>query len=141
MRLGVFSNTISGSSPEEVAECSRAAGVEAVQLRLEWLGLDVEGRAADRVRVRRAYEAAGIEVAAVAAYTNLFDLAVREQRRGRQPPTSVPHLAGSHRRDYPASCRRGTIRCPGAASAAGNRRRQAPTTSPTTADRSASRVR
>jgi sugar phosphate isomerase/epimerase len=89
VRLGVFSNTISGSSPEEVAECSRAAGVEAVQLRLEWPGLDVEGRAADRVRVRRAYEAAGIEVAAVAAYTNLFDPRLERRQANR---TRLEHL-------------------------------------------------
>ncbi|MGH2344293.1 MAG: sugar phosphate isomerase/epimerase family protein [Chloroflexota bacterium] len=83
MRVGVFSNSISGGSPEEVAERSRAAGVEAVQLRLEWPGLDVEGRAADRARLRRAYEAAGIEVAALAAYTNLFDPRLERRRANR----------------------------------------------------------
>jgi sugar phosphate isomerase/epimerase len=83
MRVGIFSNTISGGSPEEVAERSRAAGVEAVQLRLEWPGLDVEGSAADRARVRRAYEAVGIEVAALAAYTNLFDPLLERKRANR----------------------------------------------------------
>lgn len=84
MRVGIFSNTISGNSPEEVAERSRAAGVEAVQLRLEWPGLDVEGWSADRARVRRAYEAVGIEVAALAAYTNLFDAQLEQRQANRK---------------------------------------------------------
>lgn len=79
MKLGVFSDTIGGASPEEVAERTRAAGVETVQLRLAWPGLDVVGSAGDRARLRRAYEAMGVEIAALAAYTNLLD--PRPERR------------------------------------------------------------
>ncbi len=56
MKLGVFSNTVGGGSPEQVAERSRHLGIEAVQLRLEWPGLDLLVSAVDRARVRRAYE-------------------------------------------------------------------------------------
>ena len=39
--LGVFSNTIGGATPEDVATRTAQAGVETVQLRLEWPGLDL----------------------------------------------------------------------------------------------------
>jgi sugar phosphate isomerase/epimerase len=83
VKIGVFSNAISGASPEEVAQRSRAAGVESVQLRLEWPGLDLLGSAADRAQVRWAYQDAGIEIAALAAYTNLLahDPAARQANR------------------------------------------------------------
>jgi sugar phosphate isomerase/epimerase len=83
VKVGVFSHATSGGSPEEVAQRSRAAGVETVQLRLEWPGLDLLGSAADRARVRRAYQEVGIEVAALAAYTNLLaaDPAARQANR------------------------------------------------------------
>ena len=72
MQIGLFSDTITGTSPEEIAARTRELGVEAVQLRLDWPGLDLAGAAADRARVRRAYQAAGVEIAALAAYTNLL---------------------------------------------------------------------
>src|SRR5438105_2528475 len=72
MKLGVFSQTIGGASPEEVAQHTAALGVEAVQLRLDWPGLDLVGSGQDRARVRRAYAGSGVEVAALAAYTNLL---------------------------------------------------------------------
>lgn len=73
MKTGVFSDTIGGASPEEMAARARALGVEVIQLRTDWAGLDLEGNAADRARARRAYQDHGVEVAALAGYTNLFD--------------------------------------------------------------------
>jgi len=73
MKVGVFSDAIGGDSPEIVAERTRAAGVEVVQLRTTWPGLDLLECAADRSRVRRAYEGVGIGVAALAAYCNLLE--------------------------------------------------------------------
>ncbi len=73
MKVGVFSDAVGGATPEEVAERTAATGADAVQIRLGWPGLDLLERAADRARLRRAYESAGVEVAALAAYTNLLD--------------------------------------------------------------------
>ncbi len=83
MKIGVFSNTIGGASVEEVAERTRAAGVEVVQLRTDWAGLDLEESAVDRARVRQAYERTGVTIAALAAYTNLLD-PNRERRSANQ---------------------------------------------------------
>jgi len=79
VKIGAFSDAVGGDSPEATADRARAAGVEAVQLRPEWPGLDLVGSGADRARVRRAYERAGIVVAALAAYSNLLD--PRPERR------------------------------------------------------------
>jgi sugar phosphate isomerase/epimerase len=79
MKIGAFSDAVRGGSPEAVAQRSRAAGLEVIQLRTDWPGLDLLGSAADRARVRDAYEAVGIGVAALAAYGNLLD--PRPERR------------------------------------------------------------
>ena len=73
VRVGVFSDAIGGRAPEDVAERTRRAGADAVQVRLTWPGLDLLGSATDRARVRRAYERSGVEIAAIAAYVNIFD--------------------------------------------------------------------
>jgi sugar phosphate isomerase/epimerase len=72
MKVGAFSDAVHGDTPEDVAQRSRAAGMEAVQIRTEWPGLDLLGSAVDRTRIRRAYAAAGIEIAALAAYSNIL---------------------------------------------------------------------
>jgi sugar phosphate isomerase/epimerase len=91
MKLGVFSETVRADSPEAVAARTRALGVEAVQLRATWEGLDLAGSRADRARVRRAYEQAGVTVAALAAYTNLLD-PLPARRRANQE--QLEHLSG-----------------------------------------------
>ena len=91
MKIGIFSNTVSGGTPEEVAARTRALGVEAVQLRTEYTGLDLLGCMAHRTRVRRAYEAEGVAVVALAGYTNLLD-PVPERRRANQE--QLEHLIG-----------------------------------------------
>lgn len=73
MKIGVFSDTIRGHSPEEIAMRSQALGIDTVQLRPSWPGLDLLGNVTDRTRVRRAYEGAGVTIAALAGYTNLLD--------------------------------------------------------------------
>lgn len=91
MKLGVFSETVHAGSPEEVAVRTRALGVEAVQLRAKWEGLDLAGSRAERARVRRAYEQAGVTVAALAAYTNLLD-PLPARRRANQE--QLEHIIG-----------------------------------------------
>lgn len=93
MKLGVFSNTVGGGSPEQVAERSRHLGIEAVQLRLEWPGLDLLVSAVDRARVRRAYESVGIEIAALAAYTNLMAPDPQTRRRNHSWFSAVARVA------------------------------------------------
>ncbi len=83
MKVGIFSNTVGGSSPEEVAERARSLGAEAVQLRLDWPGLDLLSSRDDRARVRRAYEAAGVEIAALAGYSNLLHPNPERRRAAR----------------------------------------------------------
>lgn len=84
MKVGVFSDAIGGTTPEEVAERTATAGVDAVQLRLTWQGFDLLERAPDRARVRRAYEQAGVEIAALAAYTNLLDPHPQRRQANRE---------------------------------------------------------
>jgi sugar phosphate isomerase/epimerase len=93
MKLGVFSDTIGGGSPEEVAERTRALGVETVQLRLDWPGLSVLDSAADRAQLRRAYESVGLEIAALAGYTNLLDPRSDRRQANRQRFEQVIRIA------------------------------------------------
>ena len=79
MRIGAFSDAVGGDSPEARADRARVAGVETIQLRTEWPGLDLAGSGVDRARVRRAYEHAGVAVSALAAYSNILD--PRPERR------------------------------------------------------------
>jgi sugar phosphate isomerase/epimerase len=72
MKVGAFSDAIHADTPEDVALRSRAAGMEVVQLRMEWPGLDLLGSAGDRARIRRAYAGAGMEIAALAGYSNIL---------------------------------------------------------------------
>src|SRR5581483_1018568 len=74
MKLGIFSDVIAARDPEELAAKTRGNGFECVQLRLTVPGVDLspEGISErDAARVRRAFEREGIEIAALAAYTNL----------------------------------------------------------------------
>lgn len=93
MKLGVFSNTVAGDSPERMAQRSRDLGIEAVQLRLEWPRLDLLVSAVDRARVRRAYESVGIEIAALAAYTNLMAPDPETRRRNHVWFSDVARVA------------------------------------------------
>ena len=84
MKLGIFSDVIAAQDPEELAAKTRTYGLEGVQLRMNVPGVDLspEGIAErDATRVRRAYEAEGLSIDALAAYTNLThpDLARRRQ--------------------------------------------------------------
>lgn len=94
MKLGIFSDTVGGNTPEEVAARTRALGVETVQLRLERNGLDLLGRAADRARVRRAYDEAGVTVAALAGYTNLLDPVLARRQANQEYLERLIAIAG-----------------------------------------------
>lgn len=74
MKLGIFSDVISGKDPEEMAAKTRALGFQTVQLRLNTPDVDLSPQGIterDAARVRRAYEGEGISICALAAYTNL----------------------------------------------------------------------
>jgi sugar phosphate isomerase/epimerase len=76
MKLGIFSNVIKGGSPNEVAEKTRAYGLDAVQFVpagvFVGFGFDQEAPDAEFSRWAAAYESAGVEVCAVGGYVNLL---------------------------------------------------------------------
>jgi sugar phosphate isomerase/epimerase len=93
IRVGAFSDAVRGATPEEVARRSAMAGMEAVQIRTQWPGLDLLGTGKDRARVRRAYTETGIEIAALAAYTNLLTPDVEGRRAAHAQLELVIRLA------------------------------------------------
>ncbi len=76
MKLGIFSNVIKGGSPNEVAEKTRAYGLDAVQFVpagvFVGFWFDQEAPDAEFSPWAAAYESAGVEVCAVGGYVNLL---------------------------------------------------------------------
>ena len=76
MRLGVMTSVLPRPSIEAVAEAVRAAGLDAVQLNLEFAGLEALPESLDEATARRigaAFTDRGIEVAAVSGTFNAID--------------------------------------------------------------------